>query len=256
MCALEECTELLKLSSGIFEILRIQFLSKDLQTLPAGVWKKVLVQWNSPEHIRPAVFEDEDSRVFCHVRSVQKIIFRGWAAERQTAGFVYVSHEFIVVKIGSHGENVSERTNAEQSKWYPEGEGSFRKKLFFLSLRNCIFHQAINENNHLSNVFVWFNLTRFLFLVGLSFLQCHSLFGIHPFPFCNQIGLSYRPAALWLLPAGFRCLQSGQQANDCGAWNSRSHQWLRHTHWLSGTHTDAHKEDTCTIRKEYPHKCM
>lgn len=76
---------------------------------------------------------------------------------------------------------------------------------------------------------------------SLSFCNLLSLFFIHLLTFWNQIGLPYTHTALWLLAAGFRCLQSGctfQQASNCGRM-----KLYRPSMAMIDMHTNHHKPD-------------
>lgn len=80
------------------------------------------------------------------------------------------------------------------------------------------------DGNNKRIMFVSFSLYYTLSLSPLSLSHSRTvtlcLSFTHSLSLCNQRGLSYTPTALWLLPAGFRCLQSGctfQQAHDCGS---------------------------------------
>lgn len=82
----------------------------------------------------------------------------------------------------------------------------FKKKLYILS------------DDNLCNVFVPCSLLHAFSFSLLSRSCTVALCLSFTRSLCNQIGLSYTSTALWLLAAGFICLQSGctfQQASDC-----------------------------------------
>lgn len=143
----------------------------------------------------------------------------GHRRERQIAGSVWVSHGFIVVQIGSHAEHwkVSEQTMLKELKVGQKAEET--STTVFLLFQKKWYIYKIDENNLFNVLHPFVILTCFFLRATLSFLHCQSLSLIYLLSLCNQIGLSYTHTALWLLAAGFRCLQSGctfQQANDCG----------------------------------------
>lgn len=82
----------------------------------------------------------------------------------------------------------------------------FKKKLYILS------------DDNLCNVFVPCSLLHAFSFSLLSRSRTVALCLSFTRSLCNQIGLSYTSTALWLLAAGFICLQSGctfQQSSDC-----------------------------------------
>lgn len=140
----------------------------------------------------------------------------GYRGEKQTAGLYSFFYKLVLCRIQEMW------VSRQMVKELKDDQRAAHQQFSFLK-RCAIFHQKMDENNNLCNVFLPFSFLHSfsfpLLSLSLSFSHCHSLSLIHSLSLCNQIGLSYTPTALWLLAAGFRCLQSGctfQQANDCG----------------------------------------
>lgn len=162
--------------------------------------------------------------IFCHVylvhQSLGMAFMRTQQRKKQLGWSVSPTYSLWFKLVLMHRGNVSERTNWKNWKM-AEGQRKPHWVLFLCIRTSGILHQRMDENNNLCNVFFPFSfLHAFSFLLlSLSLMHCQSLSLIHSLYLCNQIALSYTSTALWLLAAGFRCLQSGctfQQANDCG----------------------------------------